>query len=116
MDEEIVVAAWNRRLQPAPSPWRSIESDPPPKDGTRVLLWSPVWEMSWGVQVGRFEGDRWVTDEGEVRDDEEWPLYDDGEGDADEDDEDGPITLGPTVWMTLPAPPTLISQQEAERD
>lgn len=85
----------------APAEWRDIASAP--KDGTTILLYSPMWEHTWGsVQAGMFRDGAWETSEGSVGEDEIDGPYDE-EGD---DDYEPPMSLGPSHWMPLPAPPT----------
>lgn len=81
--------------------WKKI--DTAPKDGTQVLLWADMWEMTWGVQMGYFcdAKQRWETSEGAV---------DANDDDFDPDDEVFDescidMNLGPTHWMPVPAPP-----------
>lgn len=63
--------------------WRPIETAP--KDGTAVLLYADSWELTWGIQAGRFYDGEWMCWGGAVP----------------ENDEDGP-----THWQPLPPPPT----------
>lgn len=62
--------------------WQPIETAP--RDGENILLWSPVWEMSFGVQIGYW--------------DERWNF---AEMFLDPDDDEGQ----PTHWLSLPTPP-----------
>ena len=88
--------------------WKTI--DTAPKDGTQVLLWSAMWEMSWGVVLGHFEqgptAGVWITSEGDAAENE--PGYD-PDAEADEDDEDFDLdsdrNMGPTHWHPVPEPP-----------
>lgn len=46
--------------------WRDVRTDPPPRDGTRVLVWSDEPEVAWWDRSLHAEG--WTTDcEGFVR-------------------------------------------------
>lgn len=85
------------------SEWQPISTAP--KDGDQVLLWSEMWEMTWGIQIGRFEAGKWWCQEGSV-----------GEDDFDEIDEESgePVLLGPTHWMPLPEPPIPIHPDDRE--
>lgn len=71
------------------SDWRTMK-DPAlrriKRDGTAVLLYSEMWEMTWGIQIGTFGDGQWQC----------------GEGSASDDDED---EYGPTHWMLLPEGP-----------
>lgn len=101
------------REAPLVGGWTSFKDQEPPRDGTTVLLWSPMWEMSWGVVIGHFEDDgsdggRWVTSEGECSDND--PDFDpDAEveigSEALDVDDDGEGNLGPTHWQLLPLTP-----------
>lgn len=62
--------------------WQAMKRAP--RNGEAVLLWSDLWEMSWGIQIGWFENGEWIC----------------GEGTAPDDTEDGP-----TCWMELPDTP-----------
>lgn len=86
--------------------WQPIQSAP--RDGRQILLWADAWEMTWGIQIGSFkEAEQcWAVCEGTVDDnDEDF----DPEADIDEDEDfDEDANLGPTHWMPLPAPPSII--------
>lgn len=64
------------------SGWQPIATAP--KDGTKVLIWAEVWDMTWDVQIARFSGGEWHCEEGSVSEDEE---------------------DGPTHWHAIPKPP-----------
>lgn len=88
--------------------WQPIASAP--RDGTEMLLWSPLWEHSWGIVLGHFdsEGGQWATSEGEC--DENEPDFDpNAEMTAEEAElmlpEDWDENMGPTHWFALPQPP-----------
>ena len=73
--------------------WQPIETAP--KDGDAVLLWSDLWAMTWGIQLGFYMDGKWYCGEGEVAEDETEDLGDDI----------GEVNAGPTHWMPLPDPP-----------
>lgn len=98
--KEMVNAAWNKgkdlrmtglpsdfravieaALSAAPAPpatgWQTMETAP--RDGTRVLLWSPKWEAAATAQ---FYGTHWKIN-GQM----------------------GPLVHPPTRWMPLPTAP-----------
>lgn len=93
------------------SDWQTIDNAP--RDGTEMLLWSPMWEDSWGIVIGHFEGDgegggEWVTSEGECDDNEEG--FDPHAELSEEEaalllDDDFDTNMGPTHWFAIPAPP-----------
>jgi len=98
---------------PLPQRWIAFADQQPPRDGTALLLWSPAWEMSWGIVIGHFEGDsdtggRWVTSEGECTDNgaDFDPDAEVEVGDEAIDAEDGDENLGPTHWQPLPLTPS----------
>lgn len=83
------------------SEWQSIKTAP--RDGTEVLLWAEAWEMSWGVQMGRYLKleQCWATPEGTVDDNQ-----DDFDPSAEVFDESDPdLNQGPTHWWPIPDPP-----------
>ena len=77
--------------------WRPIAEAP--RDGTSVLLWAEVWEMSWGIQIGAFRDGQWECGEGTVGEDE----VDTFTFGLTNDDE--PINIGPTHFKLLEPPP-----------
>lgn len=91
--------------------WKTIDSAP--KDGTEVLLWSPMWEMSWGVVIGYYQqgpwAGVWVTSEGDAAEND--PDFDpDAEVDSEDDfddfgSEEDDKNMGPTHWYPIPNPP-----------
>jgi hypothetical protein len=89
--------------------WKTI--DTAPRDGTAVLLWSRMWEMSWGVVIGHFERGAdsgvWVTSEGDAA--ENLPGYDPNaelsQEEIEEYDPDDDTNMGPTHWFAIPEPP-----------
>lgn len=81
--------------------WELIKTAP--RDGTAVLLWAASWEMSWGIQMGSFEGGEWYTGEGSIPDNAD-DFDPDAEIDPDEEC-DLETNMGPTHWHRLPATP-----------
>lgn len=89
------------RQPPAPQ-WRPIAEAP--RDGTRVLLWSEMWETTWGVQQAFFDknNEEWETAEGCVS--EPYLVCPEDEDGSEDYDADA-LDLGPTHFMPLPTPP-----------
>lgn len=81
--------------------WQPIKTAP--RDGTDVLLWAAAWDWSWGVQMGRFDGGKWHTNEGSVAENGE-DFDPEAEIDPDEDFDEEENT-GPTHWHRIPVPP-----------
>jgi hypothetical protein len=93
---------------PAAGEWRPISDEA--KMHPAVLLWSPLWECTWGVQLGSYDtvAERWETTEGAIDPGDMDSPY----GEEGDDDFEPAVSLEPTHWQPLPAPPSITAVED----
>ena len=80
--KETAIAAWNARAPVVPE-WRDIETDPPPRDGMRIILcWKAIDGVDAHSELGKWKsGEGWCNTYGK------------------------PFLGEPDYWIPLPAAP-----------